>query len=434
MNVLLANYRYFVSSGPERYLFNITRMLEGAGHRVLPFSVRYSANAQTPCAKYFVAPLGGPDEVYFDQHRRSFKASLRGLSRLFFASDVERAVAHMARETRPDVAYVLCYLRKLSPSLLVGLKKAGVPVVVRLSDFGMLCPEQHCLRGSAPCTLCAGGNLLHSIRHRCVKGSYAISALNALATGYHRLRRYFDLVDLFVTTNPFMQEMMLRAGHSASRLRCIPTFPDIAAFHPAPARIEPQYILYVGRLDPPKGLSVLIKAMALLKRRMGTQTPRLLIAGGGHRTAHVRALRQEVQSGALADRVRFLGPVAPPQIPELMRGALYTVIPALWFENLPNTLLESFACGTPVIASDIGSLRAAITDGVDGLLFPPGDAAELAARMELLALDRTLRDQMSRSGRRAAEDRYSANAHLEKLLGVFRHVIEGKVTEGVVPQ
>ncbi len=71
MRILVANYRYFVSSGPERYMFNVMDVLARKGHEVMPFSISYARNVQTPYARYFVRPLGREEEVYFDQHRKS---------------------------------------------------------------------------------------------------------------------------------------------------------------------------------------------------------------------------------------------------------------------------------------------------------------------------------------------------------------------------
>jgi len=418
MKILIANYRYFVSSGPERYLFNIKKKLESVGHEVAPFSVRYARNEPTPYEKHFVSPLGAADEVYFEQHKRSPRAFAKTLSRLFYAPDVEQAVANLAGSFKPDVAYVLYYLRKLSPSLLTGLKKRGVPIVVRLSDYGMFCPEHHCLRDGHPCTLCIDGDLSNSVKHRCVKGSLAISALDAAATLFHRKRGYFDLIDQFVTTNPFMTEMMIKAGYPASRLTCIPTFTDIDAFQPLIPKPEPPYIAFVGRLDPTKGVHVLLDAMIHLKQTRGAP-PRLRIAGVEHNADYVASLKVQAERGGLQDLVEFLGPLPAHEVGGLMRGAQALIMPALWFENLPNTIIESFACGTPVIASDIGSLSRTIVDGENGLLAKTGDAVDLAAKIDTLMRDPKMAMRMARAARHAAETTYSPDRHLVLLEMLF---------------
>ena len=420
MRILVANYRYFVSSGPERYMFNVMDVLARKGHEVMPFSISYARNVQTPYARYFVRPLGREDEVYFDQHRKSPGAIVRTLSRLIYSREVEIAAMRMAEETRPDVAYVLCYLRKLSPSLLVGLKKKGIPIVVRLSDYGMVCPEHHCLRDSEPCTLCLGGNLLNSISNRCVKGSFTISALDALSTWFHRYKCFFDCVDVFVTTNPFMNQMMVKAGYAQERLCCIPTFTDLETFRPIAARGRPpDYAVYVGRLDQPKGVHVLIDAVTRLRQKSTTNDFKIKLAGTGHDRRYVDLLHSEVRRNRLEDSVEFVGDVDPASVPALLGNALFAVVPSIWYENLPNTLLESLATGTPVIASNIGSLAVAIRDEVDGLLFEPGNAGDLAAKMDRLLADKALRVRMSTSCRERAVREYSPEAHVTKLLALF---------------
>jgi len=214
MKLLIANYRYFVSGGPERYMFNLINALDAHGHEIVPFSVRYDRNRPTPYARYFVPPLGSESEITFREQQQTPGTLWRTVQRLFYAPEVERAVRRLVVDTQPQVAYILHYLRKLSPSLLVGLKKEMVPVAVRLSDYAMVCPQSHCLRDDQPCRLCAQGNLVRSIRYRCVQHSLAASILNALATWYHRFRHYFDLIDVFVTTNSFMYQTMVSAGFS----------------------------------------------------------------------------------------------------------------------------------------------------------------------------------------------------------------------------
>ena len=403
-------------------MFNIMNLLSADGHTVMPFSIHYNQNAETPYSKYFVESLGTRDEVYFDQHRKSPQAFLKTLLRLFYSTQVESGIARMVEETQPSIAYVLCYLRKLSPALLVGLKKKGVPIVVRLSDYGMFCPEQHCFRNSSPCTLCIGGNLLHSIRYKCVKQGYSISLVNALATWYHRYKGFFDLIDVFVTTNPFMEEMMIKAGYPKERLCCIPTFTDTGTFYSVEELSNSGYILCVGRLDPPKGVEVLLDAMAVMKQNQMARSPILKIAGTGHNENYVQYLRNRVSELNLADNVEFLGNVASEQIPELYKGALFSVLPALWFENLPNSLLESFACGKPVVASNIGSLARTISDGVDGLLFRPGDVEDLADKIRVLIMDRELRGKLSRNCRETAVKQFSPQAHMKKLMSLFEQL------------
>jgi len=419
MKVLIANHRYVQASGAERYLFNISAELEAGGHEVMPFAMRHRDNAPTPYDHYFVSAIDRRDRLYFSEYRDSPKALAASFARLFYSKEVERAAEHMARETGADVAYVLLYLRKLSPSLLVGLKRAGVPIVVRLSDYGMFCAQTYCLRDGRPCTACQSGALMPSVLHGCVERSRAVSAVHALAMAWQRARRYFDLVDQFVVTNDFMLEAMQRAGFPASRLICIPTFVDTDRFTPSNDAPE-DYILFCGRLHQVKGAHVLISALHLLKAE-GRRT-RLKIAGTGQDPAYVEALQRQVEEAQLQEQVTFEGQVDPAALPALYQRALCSIVPALWFENLPNALLESLACGAPVIASNIGSLASTLTDNADSLLFPAGDAAALATQIARLIDDPSLRARLAQGARRTAEQRHAPERHVTRLMDLFERL------------
>ncbi|KHK90242.1 glycosyltransferase family 4 protein [Novosphingobium malaysiense] len=429
MRLLLINHRYFVASGAERYLFNIERILQRAGHETAVFSIDYDENEASPWSDYFASPIGGPEEVYFDEHRRDPRTYAKTVGRLFYSREVERDLARLIEDFRPDAAYLMLFLRKLSPSVLVALHNAGVPIVVRVSDYGFLCAEHHFLRNGKTCTQCLEGRLLPSVIHGCVHDSHVISLLDAVATWHHRRRGYFDLVDRFVTTNPFLTDMMIKGGFAPEKLSCIPTFADEAIF--AAAGGSSDYLLYAGRLDPSKGLETLIAALALLKRRSNIPVPSLRIAGGPQYEEYQRTLVRHVEKAGLSDEIRFEGAVGPDDVAELLGGAVASVIPSLWFENLPNFYLESICAGVPVIASDLGSLAAAIEDGHDGLLFPAGDAAALADCIERLLSEPQLNERLRQNGPLKARENYSAERHLELLTNLFEEVIaahEGAAT------
>jgi len=421
LRLLLINHRYFVASGAERYLFNIERVLQRAGHETAVFSIDYEQNRSSPWSSYFTRPIGRADQVYFDEHRTDPGSVGRSLGRLFYSREVERDLARLIEDFRPDAAYLILFLRKLSPSVLVALHNAGVPIVVRVSDYGYLCAEHHFLRNGESCTKCLGGRLLPGVVHGCVHGSRVISALDAAATWYHRRQGYFDLIDRFVTTNPFLTDFMVRGGYDPARLACIPTFADEEIFAPR-AGHPGKYLLYAGRLDPSKGLETLIEAMAILKRRSGSP-PRLRIVGGAQYEDYHKALVRHVERAGLADCIRFERPVAAEEVAGLLGSATASIIPSVWFENLPNFYLESISAGVPVIASNLGSLSAAITDGEDGLLFETGNAAALADCIARLMQDPSLDRRLRTAGPLKAKAQYSAERHLELLTDLFAEVI-----------
>ena len=266
MKICLISYRYFVTSGPERYLFGVKDLLEERGHEVIPFSVRYRANEPTPWAKYFVEPIAGDDEVRFRQHSWTPASVRRALERAFYSREVYDALSAELREARPDVAYVLPYIRKLSPSVLVALHDHGVPTAVRFSDFAMVCPQPHLFRNDQICELCVGGSLWPSVRYRCVQGSLGASAVNALAMYYAARKGYFGYVDAFVAPSEIMRQKMIEGGMPASRLRLLPTFVKPRAMRPFAER-QCAASASPAASSASKGVHLLLAAFDQLQRR-----------------------------------------------------------------------------------------------------------------------------------------------------------------------
>ena len=379
-------------------------------------------NRFTPYSQYFVEPLGSRDEVFFRQHGMSFKSISRTISRLFYARDVERAVTKLAKDSKPQIAYVLHYLRKLSPSLLVGLKKAGIPIVVRLSDYAMICPQAHCIRDGSPCQLCVQGNLYFSIKHCCLQGSSVASMLNALSTWYHRGMGFFDLIDKFVVTNKFMYEMMLEAGYPKGRLVCIPTFVDETVFHPNPDFSKSNYFVFSGRLEPVKGIDVLLDAFSALRIKRPDMKFKLKVAGHGE-SKYLEQLKTRCKNLILNDYVDFMGNLGTADLSTLLAGALFSVVPSLWYENLPNTILESYACGTSVIASDIGSLTSCVNHSETGYLFQPNNPNRLSECLEKSLDNPDEMLSMGRAARDLALQTFSGKRHLLSLEELFSEMV-----------
>lgn len=414
VKILLVNHRYFVSGGPERYMFGVSDMLQRTGHEVVPFSVRYRENLPSPWSKYFADPIAGEDAVYFRQHPRSLGALVRGLQRTFYAPDVFSDVSRLVAVAKPDVALVQHYLRKLSPSVLVALKDAGVPIVVRLSDFGMVCPAATLLREGSVCRLCVRGNMLASVRYRCVQGSLGVSAVACAALWFARWRRYFDCVDYFVAPSATLRAEMIDGGYDGSRIVVVPTFVDASQFDHGRAR--ERRIVYVGRLSPEKGIDTLLDAFGRLAAREQFADLELVVAGSGDE-AYAGQLR--AKAAVITSRVRFVGMLDHAGVRDLLSSALLSVVPSLCYENLPNSLLESLAAATPVAASDLGSMAEVLRDTDAGLLVAPDDSRALADAMASVLRQPDTLAHMSRSAVELAERRYSPEVHLEGLLRVL---------------
>lgn len=422
MRVLIVHYRYFVSGGPERYLFNVKRVLEEHGHEIVPFSIGYRRNEESEWARYFARPIAGDDEAYYDEFTWTPRSTVRALKASFYSPETRRSLSRLLRDARPDVALVLQYLRWLSPSILSALRAAGVPVVQRLSDFEMVCPEAHLTRDGEPCERCVGRLPFPSVRYRCVHGSRVASGVELMARACHRGAHLFDAVDTFVAPTPFMREMMVLGGWPSERVRVIPT--------PVPSRPEGDgegrdTLLYVGRIDRLKGVFVLIDAYAQLLQRLGSRAPKLVFVGDAEGPEGSELAARSADLG-LGDRVVFAGSQDAQGVGRWLDKAILSVVPSICRDNLPNSLLESLAAGVPVIVSDQPTLREALGGSGAGSVVPVGDPAKLAVAIEEMLDDPERVAAAGRAARRLARERYSEEAHLDALTGLFDELIRSK--------
>jgi glycosyltransferase involved in cell wall biosynthesis len=174
---------------------------------------------------------------------------------------------------------------------------------------------------------------------------------------------------------------------------------------------------YVGRLVPEKGIDDLIMA---IKHVPGA---RLLIAGDGPQRSDLESLCQTLGLGD--DRVRFVGSIAPPRLPQLINALDVLVLPsrttARWKEQFGRVIIEAHACGVPVIGSDSGAIPDVVADG--GLIYPEGDAATLAARLQCLADEPALRHHLGETGRRIALETRTWSAVARQMHGIYRDLL-----------
>ena len=413
MRILLVNYRYFISGGPEKYMFNIKKMLEDNGHEVIPFSIHSNKNVKTEYSKYFVEPIGSRDVTYFEECKKTPKVIWQMLTRSIYSKEVEKAIKREIKDVKPDLVYIIHFVNKLSPSVICGAKKMGVPVVLRLSDYFLLCPRFDFMYDKKPCEECLTKGYMTCIKKRCVKGSLFASSVRVFSMKVHKAMNVYKGVDAFITPSEFLKKKLIENGFDEKKITCIPTFTA------SKSEVgEPQigtYGLYFGRVTEEKGVDTVVKAYEMMPYRyvkiMGDDT-----------TDEAKRLKDYIREKKI-NNIEFVGFKAGEELEKVIKDARFTLIPSIWYDNLPNTALESFQYFKPVIASNIGSLQELVLDGVNGYLFKPADAHELCEKITLLD-DDSLVEKMGVESRKRLENRFAPQTHYNTLMKVFNRVRE----------
>ncbi len=228
------------------------------------------------------------------------------------------------------------------------------------------------------------------------------------------LRTYERCVDMFLAPSEFVRDKFIASGFPAQRIEVLPHFQALPDDEHLAA--DEGYILYFGRLSPEKGVYELLRAMVRLPH-----TP-LIIAGDGPERPRLEALARELN----LNNVVFEGMVHGENLQKLIAGCSFSVFPSHAYETLGKSILESYAWGRPVIASDLGSRRELVQHGVTGLLYSDGDREQLAHSIGFLFDRPDLIDKMGVAARSRVKANHDPDQHMEKLLELYYRLTSSK--------
>ncbi len=322
-----------------------------------------------------------------------------------------RALRRRIRHFRPDVVHVQNFFPLISPSAYYAAHAENVPVVQSLRNYRLLCANGSLFRDGSPCRDCLGRRIPSpAVRYACYRDSRAASAAVAAMQVVHRTIRTWDrMVNLYVAASESVRDTYTANGFPAHKVVVKPNFvyPD-----PGPGPGDGEFVLFVGRLDPAKGIAGLLRAWDLLTKPIA-----LKIVGDG-------PLRHEVTAYAEKHpHVEWSGRLAHLEVMSLMGRARAVIVPSEWPEPFGRVAVEALAAGTPVIAANIGGLGEIVTEGRTGLLFSPGNPVDLARRVQWAMQNPSQLTSMRSLAREEFERRYSAEADYPRLMSIYRTAI-----------
>jgi len=390
MKVLLVHNKYRTSapSGEDIAVGNERRMLESRGVEVVAF-----------------------ERCNDDLDDSSFVSKTAMAANTIWSQRSRSELRQVLRDIRPDIVHVHNTFSMLSPSIYGACKAEGVPVVQTLHNFRFFCPSALFLRDGKPCEDCLDKSLLQSIRYRCYRGSVGATAtLAAMLTLHRAIGTYSRDIDCYITLTQFARRKVAKGGIAENKLVVKPNFvPD----PPPPGRGDGGYVVFVGRLLEGKGTETLVAAWRHLP------SVKLKIVGDG-------ALRPALEAMARSENlnIEFAGMQSRPAVLEAVSNAELLIVPSEWYEGFPMVIAESFACGTPVLASRIGSLEELVDDGVTGKKFTAADSEGIANAVRLTLADKPKLCQMRSNARAYFDAHLTEEKNYMELTNIYTDVIK----------
>ncbi|MGH9680518.1 MAG: glycosyltransferase [Candidatus Acidiferrales bacterium] len=390
MKIVLVHNTYQLAGGEDVVFRNESSLLKREGHEVIEYRrsnhdvSRFVSIGQIALAKQTI-----------------------------WASDTRREFRELLKREKPDVVHVHNTFVRISPSIYWACRDAGVPVVQTLHNYRLLCPGANLFREGKVCEECVEGGLWRGVQHACYRNSRPATAVVAAMLATHRvLGTWSREIDFYLVPTQFARGKFIAGGLPSERIGVKANF-----VHPDPGegRGERNYALYVGRLSPEKGVHTLLAAW----KRTPSSIP-LEIVGDGPLRAELEGYARE---HGLAN-VTFRGNLTWNEAMAAMQKARCLILPSECYEGaLPLTVVEAFACGTPVIASRLGAMQDLISDGRTGLQFHPGDSTDLASKVAQVWSNPSAMVEMSRLARREYEANYTANVSYKILMDIYERAI-----------
>lgn len=356
MKILLVNKYLYPKGGAENYTLNLGALLREKGHEVEFFGMADERNTVGNRSGVAVAAM---------DFSAGMRKNLHAPFRVIYNAEAARKLTRVLEAFRPDVVHFNNIQFHLTPSVILAAdryrRKAGgrVKIISTAHDYQLVCPSHGLFDGQYRlCEKCLGGNFLHCVAGKCVKGSYLKSALAALDSFVWRHSRAYGRIDTILCCSAFLKSKL----DSDPRL-----WEKTAVLHNFSREFSREksekgdYVLMFGHLSREKG------AYTLLEAAKNMPQVKFVFAGNGEAA-------EEIEKVSNAAYVGFLTGNA---LEERITRAKLTVYPSQWPENCPLSVIESISLGTPVVASRIGGIPELVREGQTGELFEAGNAAQL---------------------------------------------------------
>lgn len=407
MRILQVNKFHYERGGADKYYLALGEALTKAGHELAYFAMQHPKNELSPFSKYFVS------RISFNEG--GLKDKLKTPGRMIYSLEAKRKFKKLLLDFKPDIIHIHNIYHQISPSILDVAHKMNIPVVMHVHDYKLICPNYQLFANGEICEACKPQRYCQCVKKKCFKDSRSKSILAALEMYIHHsvLKIYERRINTFIAPSGFMKDKLVSWGRRADNIKVItnPFDPQMTLSNQEKKPASEDYFLYFGRLSEEKGLKILIEAAA----ESGIN---LKFAGTGPQMPELDALAKKINAS-----LEFLGFKNGEELKQIILKARAVVIPSIWLENMPLSLLEALNLGKVVIASKIGGIPEIIKSGENGLLFKPGDVQDLSrALKELEKIDINLMEEKAR----ASVSRFNESENRRQIEAVYQEIINKK--------
>ena len=392
MKILMVNNQLYVLGGSETYMFSVGEELVRKGHQVEYYGLKDPENKHGNRYGIYAQKSRNPLNIISNKHNiNKFKEILDAF--------------------KPDIVHLNLVYFTLTEDIVYEAKRRNIPIVQTIHDPKIVCPchRFYIEHQGKPCLECVSNlDFSKCITNKCVKGSFIKSWLAVKESNYYKNKKAYELVDKYIFVCRFMMEQHVDHGVRKNQSIVLHNFSRIQKRKVA-IKAQEKYVIYFGRISKEKGAETLAKVCR------DTPNIKYKVVGSGDK----EYLFQNISNCEL------LGFKSGKELEDLIASAVCSILPSIWYENCPMTVLESIALGTPVIGADIGGIPELIEHGRTGFVFKSGDANELKELIEELYRNDKLAYSMAQNCI-TNNDLMDVCDYTEKLINIYKSLMRGK--------
>lgn len=387
MKVLVIHNRYLEKGGEDGVVQAEKELLTRNGHKVILYEKSNESIENLPF----------------------FRKVIFFLRDLNFSKAVYGQIREIVKREKPDIAHVHNIFLCVTPSVYLALRDEGVPVVQSLHNYRFFCIRGSFFDGRSVCEKCKDKQFFNAIIKKCWRNSFFISC--CFVRLLFKTRSFLKYIDSYIATSRFSRDKFIQLGLNKERIFLKVNFAEI---EPEANSEDRNYALFLGRLVDYKGVETLLKAYKI------DPSYNLKIIGDGPLESKIQSLASSHGS------IELMGRIERQLVLSAIKNSSFVIFPSECYENMPLVLIESFAHSKPVIASNLGAIREFVIDGVNGILFEPGNERDLAAKISYLFSHKKERVEMGKAAGDIYRERFDRKKNYQDLMNIYSETIKIK--------
>jgi glycosyltransferase involved in cell wall biosynthesis len=410
MNILIVNASWYPSGGDWTYIESICKIYESKGHNIIPFAMKDSRNIKNDHQKYFV------DNVDYNElnNHKSLKSAVKVLTKSIYSFDATNKIRKLLSENKVDIVQLNNIHNIQTPAIISEIKKFNIPIVWRVLDYKIICPNRTFLANGKICERCFKTKYYNCFLNKCKKNSYSASLVTTVESYFNKLMPFYNDVDKYLFQSEFSRDLFVKYGFDIRKTEIIENPYDCKNIIPDfNSSDKDRYILYFGRISKEKGLFTLYDAMKQIPNI------KLKIVGNG---PDLETSINYIKINNIVN-VEFVGAKWGEELNPFVNKCEFVVVPSEWYEPSPYVILQSFSFGKPVIANNIGGLKDMVINNYNGLLVKPNDPIELSSKIYNLYSDQNKIIFLGKNSRHFLEEKYNPSTYYNKSMNLFNNLI-----------